>query len=71
MLNAPDTAVGKVAGPVTLSTTLSPAATEAVEPVLLQEVPPLAMLHDSAESDWFTRTVNVVVLPAALAFHAT
>ncbi len=56
---------------MTRTTVRSPALIKAVEVVLLQLEPPLAMLQLRDESAPLTRTVKVVVEPAALAFHRT
>ncbi len=72
MINAPPLdAVGSVDGPVTRITVRSPVVMEAVDPAFEQLEPPLAIEQESDVSAPLSRTVNVVVDPAAFAFHCT
>lgn len=71
MMRAPEMAVGSVDGPVTRKTILLPAETDAVEPVFVQDEPPLEIEQLSEVSAWLRRTVNTVVDPAAFAFQET
>ena len=62
---------GSVTGPLTRKTILLPAETDTVEPVFVQDDPPLAIQQLSEVSAWLRRTVNTVVAPAEAAFQET